>query len=277
MKAYLLGSQEIFLLTRKMTTRKKWALSVLTSGGFLGLGFILLLLNPSVLYAHETVTGQYTIYHSQPLDPAFIQRLAQAQALVRTSEIFDKRLRLEVCLNDGSRYPSLVQTIWGPGFAWGFSNKVVLNGEVHAGANQLTFRHYTWNLTSLLAHEMTHCYQFHYLGFWRSNSLAHYATWKREGYAEYVARQSRSQRALLQNIACLQRAEQLAPDRWDVRLPDSTSTPREYFKYLVLSEYCLDVKRMTFQQVFRDTTTQNTAYRHLMQWYQREKTAGKSQ
>ena len=68
---------------------------MLTSGGCLGLNFTGLLLNPSLLYAHETVTGQYTIYHNQPLYPAFEQRLTQARALVRPSEVFDSTLRLE--------------------------------------------------------------------------------------------------------------------------------------------------------------------------------------
>jgi hypothetical protein len=70
--------------------------------------------------------------------------------------VFDNALRIEVCLNDGSRCPSLIQTLWSPAFAWGFYNKVVLNGELQAEANRLRFRTYAWNLTSLLTHEMTH-------------------------------------------------------------------------------------------------------------------------
>ena len=260
-----------------MTTRKKWALSVLTSGSLLGLGFIGLLLNPSLLYAHETVTPQYTIYHSQPLDPAFSQRLAQARALVRSSDVFDNNLRLEVCLNDGSRYPSLVQAVEGPAFAWAFYNKVVLNGKLQVAANQLSFRHYGWNLTRLLAHEMIHCYQFHHFGLWRSNPLARYPTWKWEGYAEYVARQPTSPTALRQHLPYLQQAEQLVPDEWGLRLPDSTSTSREYFRYFMLTEYCLDVKHLTFQQLLRDTTSQATAYQQLRQWAQPEKTTGQRQ
>lgn len=260
-----------------MTTRKKWAFSVLTSSGLCGLGFVGLVLNPSLLYAHETVTSQYTIYHSQPLDPAFGQRLAQARALVRPSEVFDHTLRLEVCLNDGSRYPRLVQAVLGPAFAWGLLDKVVLNGELNVPANQLTFRHYAWNLTRLLAHEMTHCYQFHRLGWWRTNPLASYPTWKREGYAEYVARQPRGQTALRQHVAYLHQAEQRAPDQWGLRLPDSTSTSREYFRYLILNEYCLDVKHLTFEQAFRDTTTQHTTYQQLLTWYESTEAAGKRQ
>ncbi|MGI4863113.1 MAG: hypothetical protein ACRYFZ_04265 [Janthinobacterium lividum] len=258
-----------------MTTRKKWVLSVLTSGGCLGLGFIILLLNPSLLYAHETITGEFTIYHSQPLDPAFRQRLAQARALVQPSEVFDSTLRLQLCLNDGSQYPRLAQVVWGPAFAWGFYNKVILNGQVNAAANQLTFRQYAWNLTRLLAHEMTHCYQFQHFGLWHSNPLARYPTWKWEGYAEYVARRPGSPAALRQHVAYLQQAEQRAPGQWGLRLPDSTSTSREYFKYLILTEYCLAVKHLTFQQTLRDTTSERTTYQQLLNWCQSEKATGK--
>jgi len=254
-----------------MTTRKKWLLSVLTSSGLLGLGFIGLLLNPGLLYAHETVTSQYTIYHNQPLDPAFGRRLAQARALVRPSEVFDNTLRLEVCLNDGSQYSRFVQAVEGPAFAWAFYNKVVLNGELHVGANQLIFRHYGWNLTRLLAHEMTHCYQFHHFGLWRSNPLAHHPTWKWEGYAEYVARQPSSPTALRQHLAYLQHAELTAPGQWGLRLPDSTSTSREYFQYFLLTDYSLAVKHLTFAQLLRDTTSQATAYQQLLEWEQSEK------
>ncbi len=258
-----------------MNIPKKWAISALTSGCFLSVCVVVLLLNPSFLYAHQTTTSHYTIYHSQPLDPALIQRLEQARALAQPSEVFDQALRVDVCLNDGSRYPSVVQAVWGPAFAWGFYNKVVLNGEANVPANRVTLRHYAWNLTRLLAHEMTHCYQFDRFGLWHSNPLAHYPTWKWEGYAEYVARQPRGQYALLQNINCLQQAEQTAPDQWDIRLPDSTCTSREYFEYFVLSEYCLDIKKMTFQQVLRDTTLEKATHQQMMNWYQYEKSSGK--
>ncbi|RZJ90102.1 MAG: hypothetical protein EOO60_09320 [Hymenobacter sp.] len=251
-----------------MNSRKKWILSVFASGGVLLLNLFALLLNPGVLYAHQTTTRQYTIYHNQPLDPVLVQRVAQARHLDQASEMFAKNLRLEICLNDGSWYPRLVQTVWSPAFAWSFHNKVVLNGEVNAIANRLTFRTYTLNLTALLAHEMTHCYQFHHQGLWRSNPLARYPAWKWEGYAEYIARHPGSLQALRENLSCLQQAEQAEPTRWDLRLADSSSTSREYFTYFVLTEYCLDVKHLTFQQLLQDTTSQEVTRQQLLAWAQ---------
>ncbi|RZL13250.1 MAG: hypothetical protein EOO62_08695 [Hymenobacter sp.] len=248
---------------------------MLTSSGLLAAGLVVLLLNPSLLYAHETVTSHYTIYHNQPLAPAFEQRLAQARALVGPSEVFDRGLRLEVCLHDGSPYPRLVQAVWGPAFAWAFYNKVVLNGEAQATANQLIFRDYPWNLTRLLAHELTHCYQLHHLGLWRSNPLARYPGWQWQGYAEYVARQPSSPPTLRQHLAYLQQAEQTALSQWELRLPDGTSTSREYFQYFLLTAYCLNVKHQTFAQVLRDTTSQEATYQQLLQWNAAQQAAGK--
>lgn len=252
----------------KMSSPKKWVLSVVASGGLLLLGLLALLLTPRVFYAHQTTTREYTIYHHHPLDPALRRRLLQARHLVQAGEVFDKDLRLEICLNDGSWYPRLVQAIWSPAFAWSFYNKVVLNGEANAPANRLAFRTYTWDLTALLAHEMTHCYQFHRQGLWRSNPLAHYPTWKWEGYAEYLARHPSDSQTLRQNLVQLQQTEQAAPDRWDLPLADSSCTSREYFTYLVLTEYCLDVKHLTFQQLLQDTTSQQAIRQQLVAWSQ---------
>jgi hypothetical protein len=251
-----------------MRNRKKWTLSVLASGGVLLLGLVALLLYPSVLYAHHTTTRQYTIYHNRPLDPALLPRLAQARHLVQTSEVFDQTLRLELYLNDGSWYPRLVQAIWSPAFAWSFFNKVVLNGEATARANRLTFRTYAWNLTALLAHEMTHCYQLHHQGLWQSNPLAGYPTWKWEGYAEYVARHPGNAQVLRENLVRLQQAEQIAPARWDLQVGDGSSTSREYFTSFVLTEYCMAIKHLTFQQLLQDTTSQQVVRHQLVAWSQ---------
>jgi hypothetical protein len=251
-----------------MTTRKKWALSVFAPGGLLLLGLVVLLLNPSLLYAHHTTTRQLTIYHNQPLPPLLLVRLEQARTLVQPNEVFAEALRLEVCLNDGSWYPRLVQTIWSPAFAWSFYNKVVLNGVADARANRLTFRTYAWDLTSLVAHEMTHCYQFHRFGLWHSNPLAHYPTWKWEGYAEYAARRPQGLQSLRQRVARLQYAEQAEPARWDLQLADSSSTSREYFSYLVLTQYCLEVKHLTLQQLSQDTTSAQVTRQQVQAWYQ---------
>ncbi|WP_303309834.1 hypothetical protein [Hymenobacter sp. BT730] len=249
----------------------KWGLWFLSGIVLPGLGFILLVLNPGLLYAHKTATPHYTIYHTQALDATLMQRLEQARDMVQQSPCFDDRLHLEVCLNDGSWYPRLVEKLWGPAFGWGFANKVVLNGEVNSAANWVALHGYHWNLVRLLAHEATHCYQVHQLGWWHSNPLARYPSWKWEGYAEYVAHHTQGQATLLQSLEQLQQAESITPGGWDIHLADGTSIARSYFKSELLIRFCLEIQKRTYQQVLQDTTAEESIYQHLLRWGQAQR------
>ncbi|WP_157887178.1 hypothetical protein [Hymenobacter sp. PAMC 26628] len=236
----------------------------------LSLVFALLLLNPGLLYANRTATAHYVIYHNRSLDPALLPRLEQVRTIVQQSSCFDSTLRLNICLNDGSRYPNLIEKLWGPAFAWGFYHNVVLSGEANPAANYLYLNGYKWNLVQLLAHEATHCYQVRRLGFWQSNPVARYPTWKWEGYAEYVARRGPNCPPLRQQIRQLNQAAQATPHEWGITLADSTNASREYANYLILTTYCLDVKKMTYRQLLADTTSEQTVHRQLANWYQHE-------
>lgn len=252
-------------------TRMKWAFSLLTSSALLMLVTALLVLNPRFLYANRTVTPHYIVYHNRPLDPALLPRLAQVRAINQQSSWFDSTLRLNICLNDGSLYPNLIEKVWGPAFAWGFYQNVVLSGKANFTANHVALNGYQWNLVQLLAHEASHCYQVHRLGLWHSNPVAGYPTWKWEGYAEYVARRGASSLPLRQQVWQLKQAEHATPHAWAITLSDSTSASREYANYLLLTTYCLDVKKMTYQQLLVDTTSEQTVHNQLMGWYEHEK------
>ena len=253
-------------------TFKKIALSLFTSGILAVVVVVILLLNPTLLYAHRTATPQYVIYHNQPLDPALLPRLAQARAIVQQSSWFDPALNLTICLNDGSLYPGLVEKMLGPAFAWSIYRNVVLSGKANPQANYVFLNGYKWNLVQLLAHEATHCYQLHRLGIWRMNPLLPtYPTWKTEGYAEYVARRGINYPPLRQQVQRLQQAERATPNAWGITLADSTTASREYANYLVLTAYCLDVKKMTYQQLLADTTSDQTVHRQVTNWYQQGK------
>ena len=251
-------------------TRKEWAFSLFGSSALLILVIALLVLNPRFLYANRTVTAHYTIYHNRSLDPALLPCLAQARAIGQQSSWFDSTLRLNICLNDGSRYPGLVRQLLGPAFGWSVYQNIVLSGEANPQANYVFLNGYKWNLAQLLAHEATHCYQLRRLGIWRMNPLVHYyPMWKLEGYAEYVARRGTNCPPLRQQVQQLTQAEQAAPHEWGLTLADGTSASREYANYLILTTYCLDVKKMTYQQLLADTTSEQTVHRQLISWYQR--------
>jgi hypothetical protein len=233
-------------MKRKVIT---WLLRV-TLFLLLAVGLLIaIVLNPSFLYAHQTTIGTFTIHHNDTLDEAFHMRLHEASALTRKSEVTHPNYKMQVCLG-GSFYPSLIRRLLGQGFAWGFFNIIVIAGTLEALANQ---HQSGWNLSQLLAHEITHCLQFKKYGLFKSNPLAGYPTWKWEGYAEYVARQGDDQKSLAHNIRRLIAAENTTGETF-VYFADSSRTIIPYYRDWLLVQYCMDIKKMTYDELLKDKT-----------------------
>jgi hypothetical protein len=245
---------------------KKWALR-LTATTLLIAGLLLIIvLNPILTYANKTTHNNLTIFHNKTLDPTLLTKLDEATELLKASEFYNSKLHLDICLNDGSKYPKLIKALRGQAFAWGFYDKVVLQGTANFNDNYVELNGYKWNLTQLLAHEMTHCLQFDKLGFWKSKPIANIPNWKWEGYAEYVSRQNTDQKDLTKNIIQLIRTDK---NNWEIYFPDSTITPREYYDHWTLVQYCMDIKKMNYKQVLADTTSEETVRQDMMKWFSR--------
>jgi hypothetical protein len=243
---------------------KKWTLR-LTATALLIAGLLLIIiLNPILTYANKTTHNNYTVFHTKTLDPTLLTKLDQATELLKASEFYNSNLQLDICLNDGSKYPKLIRVLRGQAFAWGFYNKVVLQGNANFKDDYVELNGYRWNLTQLLAHEMTHCLQFDKLGFWKSKPIANIPNWKWEGYAEYVSRQNNDHKDLSKNINRL-----IATDKnnWAINFSDSTIAPREYYDYWTLVQYCMDIKKMTYKQIISDTTSEQTVRQEMMSWF----------
>lgn len=245
---------------------KKWTLRITVIGFFI-IGFLLtIVLNPILTYANKTIHNNFTIYHNTKLDPLLTSQLDNARNLLKTSEFYNTKLNLDICLNDGSKYTDIIKTILGQAFAWGFYDKVVLQGTMNCKENYVELNGYKWNLTQLLAHEMTHCLQFDKLGLWKSNPVANIPNWKWEGYAEYVSRQDADQKDLSKNLARLFTTNK---SNWEVVLADSTISPREYYESWALVQYCMDIKMMTYEQILVDTTNEQIVRQEMMDWYEK--------
>jgi len=245
---------------------RKWILRLIATTIFIAGLLIAIVLNPVFTYAGKARYNKYSIFHNKPFDPTLQTRLSEANALLNKSELYDPALRLQLCLNDGSIYPDLIQRIQGPAFAYGFYDKVVLMGNTDAKANYVELNGFKWNLTQLLAHEMTHCYQFNKRGLLRSRPIARIPTWKWEGYPEYIARQNKDQKDLMTNIQHLLRTEQIDNDNW-IYFADSTGTVIPYYKSWLLVKFCIDIKRMSYEQILNDTIHEKTTEQEMMDWY----------
>lgn len=244
---------------------KKWTLRITVAGLFIAGLLLIIVFNPILTYANKTTHNNFSIYHNKTLDPLFVATLDQATTLLKTSEFYNNNLRLDICLNDGSNYPTIIKLIRGQAFAWGFYDKVVMQGKMSCRNNFVELNDYKWNLTQLLAHEMTHCLQFDKSGLWKSKPVANISNWKWEGYAEYVARQNANQKSLLKNIDRLQQTDR---NSWEIIFEDNTIAPREYYNYWILVEYCLDIKKMSYPQLLKGTISEQTVKQEMMKWYE---------
>lgn len=245
---------------------KKWTLRLMATGLFIAGLLLIIVLHPILTYANRTTHDNFTIYHSTKLDPSFLSHLDNASDLLKTSEFYNEKLRIDICLNDGSKYADLMKAIRGQAFAWGFYDKVVLQGSMNCKEKHVVLNGYKWNLTQLLAHEMIHCLQFDKLGLWKSNPVANIPNWKWEGYAEYVSRQDADQKDLSKNLARLFTTNK---SNWEVVLADSTISPREYYESWALVQYCMDIKMMTYEQILVDTTNEQIVRQEMMDWYEK--------
>jgi hypothetical protein len=224
------------------------------------------------MYANKTVIGSCTVYHNKTFDNNLKLRLDNATDILKTSEFYDANIKFDICMNDGSLYPSLLQVFLGRAFALGYtSNKVTLCGEVNIRDNYVQVNDCKWNLTQLLAHEETHCFVFHRLGIWKTNPVAHYPNWKWEGYPEYVSRRADDQTNLIKSIGQLKAEVSKDKNAWGIGFADSTVSSREYFRYRLLVQYCLEVKKMTYENLLKDTASEQTISTEMMNWVASQK------
>jgi hypothetical protein len=144
---------------------------------------------------------------------------------------------------------------------------VILYGTADSQENTVELNGFRWNLTQLLAHEMTHCLQFDQLGLRQSKPFTNIPNWKWEGYAEYISRQS-DDNSLLKNIDRFIAGDQTS---WAITLIDHTIAPRDYYEYWILVQYCLDIKKMNYQEVLGDTSSKEFIKLEMMKWYHQNK------
>lgn len=248
---------------------RKWALRLSVTFLFLFVLLLGIILNPLLTYAHKTTHGQYHIFHQQEFDEHIRTRLNEATGLLKKSELYNPSLRLDICLNDGAVYPKIIKKLRGRAFAWGFYDKVVLQGNTNYEQNFTDLDGYRWNFSQLLAHEAVHCQQYDRLGFRKSGPFSNIPEWKREGYPEYIARQNSDQTDLVRNINRLLETEKQDNNGW-ISFDDGTGTVIHYYKYWLLTQFCIDIKKMTYNNLLQDNKSEEEVAREMMEWHSRQ-------
>ena len=249
-----------------------WAIRLVVTGLFSMVLLIGIVLNPSFLYANKTVFANHVVFHNAPIDKNFSVHFNKAIESLKTSPLYNKNIRLEVCLNDGSYYPTLIEKIRGRAFGWGFLDKIVLSGAANYATNSVEVNDYKWNLSQLITHEATHCLQMQYFGFWNAAPIKNHPHWKWEGYPEYIARNKANQVDLFKNITRKIKAAQTDKNGWTFTFEDGMISPRDYYQAWLLIQYCVDLKQMKYVDLLANKSiTQSLVEKEMMEWYNQVK------
>ncbi|OEK05093.1 hypothetical protein [Roseivirga misakiensis] len=206
-------------------------------------GLVALLSTPSLLYASHTTVGNITIYHDEEIPEHLPASIKDAFDLVSESPLYSPDLKIDLCLNDGSKYPQLVKGVLGDDVFAAFANKVVLIAQ-DAQHGRLNHWGQTMSYVQFLAHGMVHNYQFNYHGFWGSNPIGGYANWKWEGYVEY---ELFGKHVPFSDLKA--KLDQTKGQFEWVILDSTTSTIKRHLQYAMMVKYCLEEKEWTYDEM----------------------------
>jgi len=125
------------------------------------------------------------------------------------------------------------------------------------------------NLTYLLAHEMIHCLQAKKYGIMKFNPFRHPEFWKLEGYPEYISRKSwlsSKDYSLTSEIERYVSLENKATDIWILTGEGGCEFPDYYFKGRLMIEYLMDIKHLSYDQILKDSVSENTIFKEMIKW-----------
>ena len=201
--------------------------------------YVLLLMFPEPLFAHQVSYKNFKVYSQTPLDQNVYAVLDKVDSRLAISEINNSEIKPKIFLVSGFRlYSFLSLYIGGNSFAKGYPMLPTTNLFINKSdlAKDLVFRNAPTNsersLSGVIAHEVTHFLVRKRFGYWRNLTMP---VWKKEGYAEYVAGGS------------------TLPYETGVRMwkqNPADGTGYQYFKYYMLVKYLLEHDRLSVDELF---------------------------
>jgi hypothetical protein len=216
-------------------------------------GYVLLLCFPQVLFAHEISYRNLKVYSREPLDQDIYAVLDRVDSRLAKSEISNQDVKPKIFLTDSFSLYALLSLYlgsnsFGKGYAVLPTNNIFINKS--ETAKDLVFRNAPANsersLSGVIAHETTHLLIRKRFGYWRNLTMP---TWKKEGYAEYVAGGSTL-------------VYETGVKIWKANPKDAAGY--QYFKYYMLVKYLLEHDKLSVDDIFnRDFDLQSLEERVL--------------
>jgi hypothetical protein len=204
------------------------------------------------------------IHHNSELNNNFTKLLDISFSKLENDELFDKKLNIRICLNDGSSYPKLIETLMGPDVLRTFANiSVIHSDKLDVENNKMIFSNWnneTFIATQWFTHSFTHCLQYKKYGFFGSNPVAGYDEWKWEGYPEYTSFGSNY------DLSTLIKKHLEDTNNNLIEMEDGSKTTKSHLKYLVMIKYCIEVRQMTYDQILKSKDSSDKVYSDLLNW-----------
>ncbi|MEM0991684.1 MAG: hypothetical protein AAGI49_01545 [Bacteroidota bacterium] len=236
-------------------------------------GLTALIFFPQALFAHSYTYENFTIFHDLDFDQsAFNKGLNQANNLVKESELFDPSYQFEVFIAHKNRFNTVDDKVLGDwSVARAIDNNIIIKKKIDVAAGTVENGVNYFSLAYVIAHEMVHCLQANKYGKLKFNPFKHPPLWKLEGYPEYIARADLLKRETyhlsLGIKGFLDRTKGEFEVRDIIQLSTNESTPYLYYKGRLMTEYLMDIKGMTYDEILKDNRSEAEVFGAMMTWF----------
>jgi hypothetical protein len=236
------------------------------------IGLATIILYPQLLFAKKVKYRQFKIYSNDKIDNEIKSILDSALSLVEKSELYDSTYKVDIFLAYNTFFNKVDDKVFGQGpTARAIDNNLVIKVKIDINKNLVytTFhKPCQQSFAYVIAHEMVHCLQAHKYGIWKFNPFRHPEMWKLEGYPEYVARQKSSDPdfSLKKEIEKFIELKRKQPDLWVAEEEGGCEAPEFYYKGRLMTEYLINVRLMTYDQILKDKRSEKEIYVEMIGW-----------
>lgn len=237
------------------------------------LTIVIIILFPQRLFANKISYKEFTVYSNDIIDNNIKIVLENALTLVEKSELYDSACNYNIILCHNTFYNKIDDKLLGIGRTARTTLKnVIIKVRIDPKGN-LAFPAFhkacEINLAELIAHEMTHVLQANKYGILKFNPFKHPEFWKLEGYPEYISRQAEllsKDYDLKKDIDDYIKLKSMANDVWILTEEGGCEVPDYYYKGRLMIEYLIDFKHLSYDQILKDTTSENAVYEEMIKW-----------
>lgn len=231
-----------------------------------------IILYPQPLFANKVEYRQFNVYSNEKIGHEIESVLDSVLSLVRKSELYDSACKVDLFLAYNTFFNKIDDNVLGYGpAARTTDNNLVFKVRVDINKN-LAYPVFPKpcevSFTYLIGHEMVHCLQAHKYGIREFNPFKHPPLWKLEGYPEYVARQKFSEPTenLQKEIERFIERKRKQTDFRFLTEDNGCETPEYYYKGRLMTEYLMNVRHLTYDQLLRDKRAEEEVYSEMMEW-----------